>query len=374
MKVAFYAPMKPPSSPVPSGDRQMARALMAALKLRGHEVQLASRFSARDGKGDPVRQQRLRDIGGRLADRIIKRYRGQPATVPDAWFTYHLYYKAPDWIGPQVADTLGIPYVIAEASYAPKRAGGPWDIGHQGAADAISMADRIFELNPINTPCVQPLLKNSAQIVPLAPFIDRPKHPAQDRGSLRRSIAAETGLDPTMPWLLTVAMMRDGAKFRSYRVLAQALVHLNDLPWQLLIAGDGPERTAIAAMFPPERVCFLGERSEDTLPPVFEAADIYVWPAINEAYGMSLLEAQISGLPVIAGDAGGVGSIVQDGETGVLVTEGDVIGFARAVRGLLKDTQTRTKMAANAAKWAARHHSLSAAADRLDQTLTELVG
>jgi hypothetical protein len=42
MKVAFYATMKPPDDPVPSGDRTMARLLVKALETAGHEVELVS--------------------------------------------------------------------------------------------------------------------------------------------------------------------------------------------------------------------------------------------------------------------------------------------------------------------------------------------
>ena len=59
MRVAFYAPLKPPDHPVPSGDRSMARLLIRALELAGHEVGLASRLRSRDTDGDPARQSRL---------------------------------------------------------------------------------------------------------------------------------------------------------------------------------------------------------------------------------------------------------------------------------------------------------------------------
>ncbi len=39
----------------------------------------------------------------------------------DLWFTYHCYYRKPDWLGPAVTKALGLPYVIAEASHAPRR-------------------------------------------------------------------------------------------------------------------------------------------------------------------------------------------------------------------------------------------------------------
>jgi len=59
-------------------------------------------------------------------ERLLAHYRALPrAEQPALWFTYHLYHKAPDHIGPVVARQLGIPYVLAEASYAAKQARGP---------------------------------------------------------------------------------------------------------------------------------------------------------------------------------------------------------------------------------------------------------
>ncbi|HJS32647.1 MAG TPA: glycosyltransferase family 1 protein, partial [Alphaproteobacteria bacterium] len=44
MRIVFYAPLKPPDHPVPSGDRRMAQLLIAACESAGHEVELAARF------------------------------------------------------------------------------------------------------------------------------------------------------------------------------------------------------------------------------------------------------------------------------------------------------------------------------------------
>ena len=59
MRIAFYAPLKPPDHPVPSGDRRMAQLFLAALRGAGHEPVLASRFRSFEGRGDPARQARL---------------------------------------------------------------------------------------------------------------------------------------------------------------------------------------------------------------------------------------------------------------------------------------------------------------------------
>src|SRR5215218_4900626 len=100
MRVAFYAPLKSPDHPVPSGDRRVARLLLDALRLAGHEPFVASRLRAHDGEGDPERQQRLAAIGRHMADRLLCRWRRHPNETPELWLTYHLYYKAPDWLGP----------------------------------------------------------------------------------------------------------------------------------------------------------------------------------------------------------------------------------------------------------------------------------
>ena len=375
MRIAFYAPLKPPNHPTPSGDRHMARLLMTALEAAGHRVELASTFRSRDGAGDGVRQRRLQATGARLARRLLRRYRARPARErPGAWFTYHLYYKAPDWLGPAVSAALDIPYIVAEASYAPKRDGGAWDLGHLAAGDAIRRADAVVGLNSHNAPCILPLLDDPAKWVPLSPFLDiRPFAAAAGaRARHRVRVAAEFGLGPDRPLLLSVAMMRHDNKIDSYRLLAAALHRLDDLAWQLLVVGDGPARRAVEQAFgglAPGRVRFAGLLPPERLAPVYAAADIFAWPAVTESYGMAMLEAQAAGLPVVAGTGRGVGDIVRDGETGVLVAGDGPAAYATALRALLLAPERCTAMGASAAKTVARFHTIEAAAAVLNQVL-----
>ena len=143
MRVAFYAPLKSPDHPVPSGDRRMARAFLALLQDLGHETVLASRFRSLDRTGDPERQRRLAALGARLA----ARYRGSP----QLWFTYHLYHKAPDHLGPAVSRRLGIPYVVAEASVARRRAEGPWAAGYAASLEALAAADLVLAMTRVRS-------------------------------------------------------------------------------------------------------------------------------------------------------------------------------------------------------------------------------
>ncbi len=377
MRIAFYAPMKPPTHASPSGDRLVARMLRRALTRAGHRVTLASRLRTIDLAGDPRRQARIRAAGGRTAARLVARWRQDRATRPDLWFTYHVYHKAPDWLGPPVSRALGIPYAIAEASHAPKQTGGPWAEGHAAAADALGAAGRVFSLNPRDVPCVMDLRGGGAGMTDLPPFLDaRPfAAAAGQRVAHRLRLAARHGLAPDEPWLLAVAMMRPGDKQASYRLLADALGRLGDRPWRLLAAGDGEARNAVRADFGKlaDRVTWLGEQGADALPNLYAACDLYVWPAVNEAWGMALLEAQAAGLPVVAGRAGGVGAVAADGETGLLTEPGDPKAFAAAVTALLDDPARRAAMAAAAPGHVARRHTIDAAAAVLDRELAALM-
>jgi len=373
MRIAFYAPLKPPDHPVASGDRAMARALIAALQMAGHAVTLASRFRSRDA-GDAARQERLKAIGGRLATRYLRKIEAG-APRPDLWFTYHLYQKAPDWLGPTVATKLGIPYVIAEASFAPKQAGGPWDIGHQASAEAIRRADLILEPNPADAECVRPLLQAPERLALLPPFLETAPFRAPERAEARATVDRMFGLDADVPWLLAVGMMREDQKLQSYRALADALARVTDRQWQIVIAGAGPAENEVRQAFAPlaARVRWIGIVAPDVLTRLYRAADLYVWPAIKEAWGMALLEAQAAGLPVVAGRSGGVPAIVADGETGLLAPEGDAAAFADCVAALLADPSRREAMGRAAMQKAEREHDIGTAAATLDRHLRRLI-
>jgi glycosyltransferase involved in cell wall biosynthesis len=371
MRIAFYAPLKPPDHPVASGDRAMARALMAALTTAGHDVSVASRFRSYDS-GDAARQIRLRDLGEALARRLLRRIERE--SQPDLWFTYHLYHKAPDWLGPAVSRRLGIPYVLAEASFAPKQAGGLWDIGHRAAADAIRYADRIFQPNPADAECVLPLIDAPERLVLLRPFLETKLFRGPKRSESRAAIARRFQLDPAEPWLVAVAMMRDDQKLLSYRVLAEALSGLTDLPWRLIVAGEGPAEAKVRATFARlgERIRWVGVLERDVLRQLYRAADLYVWPAVKEAWGMAFLEAQAAGLPAVAGKSGGVPAIISDKETGLLVAEGDAGAFAEAVSTLLAQPELRAAMSKAAMERAEREHDIRLAAELIDRHIRRL--
>jgi glycosyltransferase involved in cell wall biosynthesis len=367
MRIAFYAPMKPPDHPVPSGDRRMGQLLTRALARGGHQVDLASGFRSYEGTGDPARQAALRRSGIAEARRLIAYYKAQaPAARPDLWFTYHVYYKAPDWIGPEVARALKIPYAIAEASHAGKRDVPAWRLGHRGAMLAIGAADLIFSMTAVDRAGIAPLLGARQQHCDLPPFLDV-------EGFAPPSAQAVDKARPTR--LLTVAMMREGAKLESYRRLAAALARLADLDWHLTIIGDGPAREEVAAAFaefPAGRVRFTGALPLEQVARCYREADLYLWPAAEEAYGMALLEAQASGLPVIAARVRGVPDVVQDGQCGFLTPDGDIAAFADTARFLICDSAARAQMGLAARAYVRDNHGLDRAAMLLNRGFAQV--
>jgi glycosyltransferase involved in cell wall biosynthesis len=355
MRVAFYAPLKPPGHPIPSGDRHIARLFLEALRRAGHQPFVASRLRSFDGDGDTRHQARIAALGRRTAERLVRDWRENPDGRPQVWFTYHLYYKAPDWLGPTVGAALGIPYVIAEASHAAKRAGGAWASGHRTVEQALRQADAVIGLNAADRDGVVPLLKHPRRWFALPPFLDAAAYPARPA---RFSDA---------PRLISVAMMRPGDKLASYRLLGTALARLLDLPWSLEIVGDGPARGEVEQVLMPlgSRVIYRGALDQKAVVEALARADLCVWPAINEAFGMALLEAQASGLPVVAGASGGVAGIVVPEQTGLLAPPGDADTFAMAARRLILDPGACTAMGFAAQQKVRREHDLPVAAARL---------
>jgi glycosyltransferase involved in cell wall biosynthesis len=309
------------------------------------------------------------------AARVVAALRGLPAAErPALWFTYHLYYKAPDWIGPRAATALDIPYVVAEASHAPKRAAGVWGAHHADTETAIVQARAVLCLTRHDAHCVAPLVRDPGRLFALPPFLDPEPFAAASarRASVRAALATRHDLDPARPWLLTVAMMRRDVKLESYRELAAALGCIAEKPWLLLIVGDGEARADVEASFAglgPERVRFLGERPPETLADLYAAADLYLWPAVGEAYGMALLEAGAAGLPVVAGAIGGVPDIVIDRRTGLLARANDPRDFAGRVATLLDDPALCRTLGAEARAFVASERSLGAAQTILARAL-----
>lgn len=339
-RVAFYAPMKSPHHAVPSGDREMARNLMAIISAGDASVELVSELKIYDKHGDQDVQQGLRAQASDEAARLI---REMPKA--DLWVTYHNYYKAPDLIGPTVAQARGIPYVQIESTRATSRLTGPWADFAQAAHDACDTADVIFYLTANDLITLKRETCGTQKLVHLSPFLPTDTLPAAS---------------PLNGPMLTAGMMREGDKLASYRLIAETLTLLSG-DWQLHIAGDGPARPEVEALMAPfgTRVTFLGQLDRTQLAEAYSGASLFLWPGVNEAFGMVYLEAQSHGLPVVAQDRPGLRDVLAPGA--YPKPENGPQALAAQITGLLEDRVLRAKRGAAARAMISRTHLAPAA-------------
>jgi len=127
-------------------------------------------------------------------------------------------------------------------------------------------------------------------------------------------------------------------------------------PVKYIIAGSGPEERKLRQLAREcgvaDCVAFLGEVDDRELPALYQASDVFVMPSRDlygqpiEGLGLVYLEANLCGLPVVAGDSGGVSDAVVDGETGLLVNPENPAAIASAVIRLLSDSDLATQLGA----------------------------
>lgn len=145
----------------------------------------------------------------------------------------------------------------------------------------------------------------------------------------------------------------------------EAMRHIDHA--MLVIAGDGPLRRQLEKQA--ESVCketgktilFTGAKTHEQLKVLYASADIFVMPSITakdgdkEGFGLVMLEAFASGLPIVASRSGGIVDLVKDGVNGYLVEEKDVQGLADRINIVLKDKNIYNKMQSEAQKTASQY-------------------
>ena len=117
---------------------------------------------------------------------------------------------------------------------------------------------------------------------------------------------------------------------------------------KFLIVGEGPLRNQLNNSLKKANLSgnfkFLGNLKDDKLQAVYNCADVFALPSIQEGQGIVLFEAQACAIPVVAFNIGGVNEAVRNGETGLLVKAGNTDEFADALLKLISDKSLQEKM------------------------------
>ena len=127
-----------------------------------------------------------------------------------------------------------------------------------------------------------------------------------------------------------------------------------------------------AAELPEGTVRFVAQRPD--VASVMRCLDVVVNASRAEPFGMTVLEAQSCGIPVVATRTGGLTDVVTDGVDGLLVPAGDPTALAGAVRRILGDAALKDSLARQGRRNAEERFSLAAAADRMAALYRSVLG
>jgi glycosyltransferase involved in cell wall biosynthesis len=247
---------------------------------------------------------------------------------------------------------LHFPYPVGELSQWLAGRGRPYVITYHSDVVRQQRVLRLYR------PVLQRVLRGAARILPTSeqyaatsPFL-RPLAARCTVVPLSVDPARFAGAAPLLPRAAVPTLLFVG-RHRYYKGLDDLLRALPGLEARLIAGGDGPMRPAweklAAELALGDQVQFLGDVSDGDLPGLYASADIFVLPANShaEAFGKVLLEAMASGLPCITTEVGtGTSSVVQDGETGLVVAPRDPPALRAALQRLLAAPSLRHQMGA----------------------------
>lgn len=157
------------------------------------------------------------------------------------------------------------------------------------------------------------------------------------------------------------------------------LVSENFPDWRLEIVGDGPERRRLEQLVADlglgKRVEFFGSLRGRALHDRYGLCDVVAMPSKRlsddvEGFGTVFLEAGVFGKPSVGTFSGGIPESIVNGETGILVPEGDAGQLRRALESLLGDSELRLRMGRRARERVLRNFTWQQSAERLEEGLS----
>jgi glycosyltransferase involved in cell wall biosynthesis len=156
----------------------------------------------------------------------------------------------------------------------------------------------------------------------------------------------------------TVVFLGRLRKYKGVQILLRAMASVKDqIPGsRLVVVGDGPYRGVLEKksleLGLQDAVTFVGHVSQEEKVRLLRTAHVAASPSPKEGWGLTVVEANACGTPVVASRSPGLRDSVRDGETGFLVNHGNHADLAARIVKLLQDDVLRGKMSAAAVRWA----------------------
>ncbi|MFY9329117.1 MAG: glycosyltransferase family 4 protein [Georgfuchsia sp.] len=208
-----------------------------------------------------------------------------------------------------------------------------------------------------------------AMITSVPTGIDPARFAPGDKQKTRKTL----GLDPECQYIGIVATLRS---WKGHLYLLDAFAALNAPGWKLLIVGDGPMRSAletrIAELGISDRAILAGQQKnpEDWL----RALDIFCLPSYaNEGVPQALVQAMLSGIPVISTAIGAIPEVLTHDINGLIVQQKDSAELASALSALLNDPDRRRTLGLNARAESASRFGRKLMLEKMERIFTGIL-
>jgi glycosyltransferase involved in cell wall biosynthesis len=180
--------------------------------------------------------------------------------------------------------------------------------------------------------------------------------------------AVDRGSQPAGP--LRLAIIGRISEQKRQRVLLEALARLPKNSFHLSIIGGTDQAiaeraTSLGLAGNVSWTGFVGDKAA-----LYRDLDVVVAPAVNEGFGMTVIEAGAHGLPTVAARSGAFPEVIRDGETGLLVEPDDPVALADALRRLITDPDLRLRLGDAARARVAACFTVEQMADRFVAALS----
>lgn len=209
----------------------------------------------------------------------------------------------------------------------------------------------LLSKNQFARPILRFILQRADRVVAVSKFlkeeVKRLGVPEEHIEVVYGGVAVSEDREPFEPAGRVVTFIGGLVPQKGVDVLLEAFKAVKTEDATLVIVGDGLERGRLEAMAA-GNIQFLGRRKG--IKNVLEKSDVLVLPSREEGFGLVLLEAMASGVPVVATNVGGIGEIVEDGQSGILVEKDNPKQTAEAIDRVLADGELAKTLVENGLK------------------------
>lgn len=188
-----------------------------------------------------------------------------------------------------------------------------------------------------------------------------------------RALGAESGE-------VTIGYVGRIVKLKGLATLLRALSRVPDLPWRLVVIGDGPykddfQRLA-ASLNLTSRISHVGYIPHSEIPQYLSSIDILVLPSETQAdakeqFGRVVIEAMACGTPVIGSDSGEIPNLIYNTGGGLVFPERDVSTLAGHLKTLVLDPEERKRLTTEGQQVASQQFALSSLANQFAATVED---